>query len=245
MTSGRDGATGDEGVQATGGGSDGGVWLAAAAFGAVLSLFAFVKIWDEVHEGDTQSIDEWVVRSLRRADDPAVPVGPVWVREAALDATALGGYFVIGLAVVAVVGFMWIHGDRATAWATLATVVGGAAATFALKHLSGRDRPDAVPHLRDVASPSFPSGHAALSAVVFLTLGLLLAGTMTRPAARLYCLSWAMLVSFFVGLSRIYLGVHYPSDVLGGWTFGLAWALAGWAVFRWFRPRRRLAQAGG
>lgn len=207
--------------------------IVLGALVATASLWIFLEVWDEVADGEIQHVEESILRWCRRADDPATPRGPAWLREAALDATALGSHLVLTLAVIAVTGYLWIHDKRRLAGLIVLTAVTGTVVTQILKWLFGRERPDVVPHLREVSSASFPSGHAALSAVVYLTLGLLLATAMTTRRARLYCLAWALAFTILVGLSRIFLGVHYPTDVLGGWTFGLAWALAGWTLVRW------------
>jgi undecaprenyl-diphosphatase len=111
------------------------------------------------------------------------------------------------------------------------------ALSFALKHLFGRERPDIILHMVMVHTPSFPSGHAMLSAVIYLTLGALLAQVVQRRASRIYFLTVAMVLTFLIGLSRIYLGVHYPTDVLAGWAVGLAWALFCWLVARQLQRR--------
>ncbi|CAN5167862.1 phosphatase PAP2 family protein [soil metagenome] len=192
--------------------------------------YCFIELADEVREGETQSVDEWILRSLRRADDPAVPIGPAWVREAGLDLTALGSPAVLLLIVLGVIGLMSIQRQYGfIALTFLATSTGSIVAAF-LKYLIERDRPAVVPHLREVTTPSFPSGHAMLSAVVYLTLGILLMQVVQGRAAKLYCLLSAMSLSFLVGISRIYLGVHYPTDVVAGWMAGIAWALACWAA---------------
>src|SRR5204862_596450 len=95
-----------------------------------------------------------------------------------------------------------------------------------------RERPIVVPHLREVSTPSFPSGHAMISAVVYLTLGMMLMQTVRGRWTKLYCLICALMMTFLVGVSRIYLGVHYPTDVLAGWMLGLSWALLCWMVER-------------
>jgi undecaprenyl-diphosphatase len=210
---------------------------------AVLMLgYGFVKLADVVEVGGTQSLDEWVLRSLRRPDDLSVPIGPVWLREAVQDVTALGSPVILLLMLIAVVGFMGMIRQRRMMAFTVVTTSVGALGSVLLKHLIGRDRPTVVPHLREVASSSFPSGHAMLSAVVFLTLGILLMEIMPSRAVKVYCLFWAMLLTFLVGVSRIYLGVHYPSDVLAGWMAGVAWALACWAIVHYFRRREGTAE---
>ena len=84
---------------------------------------------------------------------------------------------------------------------------------------------------------SFPSGHAALSAVCYLTLGVLLAQTQASRTLRIYFIATAMVLTLLVGVTRIYLGVHYPTDVLAGWCFGIAWALICWTVMSYFQRR--------
>lgn len=206
--------------------------------------YAFIRLADAVKAGGTQTFDERVLRSLRRPDDPAIPIGPAWVRQAGLDVTALGGPVVVGLVVAAVVGFMLIQRQTGLAVLTLTATVGGALLSGLLKELINRDRPSVVPHLREVTSPSFPSGHALVSAVVYLTLGTLLCRVVPGRAAKLYCLGWAMVLTLLVGVSRIYLGVHYLTDVLAGWMAGLVSALGCWAVAQYLRLRRgRLSPA--
>jgi undecaprenyl-diphosphatase len=205
---------------------------------AVLMLgYGFVKLADVVEVGGTQSFDEWVLRSMRQQDDLAVPIGPVWLREGIQDVTALGSPIILLLMLIAVGGFMFmVRQWRMMVFAVVTTSV-GALGSVLLKQLIGRDRPTVVPHLREVSSSSFPSGHAMLSAVVFLTLGILLMEILPGRAVKVYCLLWAMLLTFLVGFSRIYLGVHYPSDVLAGWMAGIAWALVCWAVAHYFRRK--------
>lgn len=215
----------------------------AIAFGVIACSFAFVKLADEVLEGETLQFDEWALRSLRRADDPSVPIGPAWIREAGLDITALGSPVVLILMVAAVMGLMRIRGKFTEMAMTAVTTLTGSLFALVLKYALGRDRPSVVPHLREVTTPSFPSGHAMVSAVVFLTLGILATYVVKGRRAKLYCLAWAMVLTFLVGLSRIYLGVHYPTDVLAGWLAGFAWALGCWIALKFwssFREKQRV-----
>jgi undecaprenyl-diphosphatase len=201
--------------------------------GAVLLLTLLAgsaTLTNQVARGDTQQFDEQVLRSLRRADNPAIPVGPAWLRSAALDITALGSFTVLALVVLAVVGFLVLQGMSRTALFVLAASAGGWVLNQALKEVFQRARPDVVPHLRDVMTLSFPSGHAMISASVYLTLGVLLTRIAERRVTRIFCISMAVLVTGLVGLSRVYLGVHYPSDVLAGWLMGLSWAIICWFV---------------
>lgn len=195
-------------------------------------LFAAFELAGEVVEGDTQSFDERILRALRDPNDPSIPIGPRWLRVAALDVTALGSGFVLGLAVAAITGFLLLQGMTRTALFILAASVGGWVLNNGLKEVFGRARPTVVPHLSEVASLSFPSGHAMTSAAVYLTLGVLLMRLADRPITKFYCLGVAMLATFLIGTTRVYLGVHYPTDVLGGWLIGFAWALLCWIVER-------------
>jgi len=197
--------------------------------GVLLALvgcgLGFVALSDEILEQETQGFDEAVVRAMRRADDPSVPIGPVWLRGAALDVTALGGVTVLTLVTLAVCGFLALVRHFRSLLLVLGATLGGAALNSALKALFARPRPAVVPHLAEAFSTSFPSGHAMLSAIVYLTLGALLAQLTKRQWLKAYVLGVALLLTFLVGLTRVFLGVHYLTDVLGGWMAGLAWAL--------------------
>ena len=185
----------------------------------------FVALADEVLEQETQSFDETVVRAMRRADDPSMPIGPAWLRSAAVDVTALGGVTVLTLVTLAVCGFLALVRHFRSMLLVLGSTVGGAVLNSALKALFSRPRPAVVPHLAETFSTSFPSGHAMLSTIVYLTLGVLLAQLSESRWLKVYVLGVAVLLSFLVGLTRVFLGVHYLTDVLGGWMAGLAWAL--------------------
>lgn len=203
----------------------------------IVLLLVAVVLTGQVLEGDTQRFDERVLRSLRRADDPSVPIGPRWLHGVALDLTALGSATVIGLVVAAIAGFLLLQGMRRTALLVLVASAGGWLLNDALKVLFQRARPDVVPHLREVMTLSFPSGHAMTSAAVYLTLGVLLMRIADRRVTRFYCIAVAMTATFLIGSSRVYLGVHYPTDVLAGWIFGLCWALLCW-IAEWTLERR-------
>ena len=206
--------------------------LAIAGCALVAALLALL-----VEGGYTQEFDESVVRGLRRPDDPAIPKGPARLRELALDLTALGSVAVVLLVASTAVGFLLARRDHRAVVIAAATG-GGLLLNTLLKHWVDRPRPDVVPHLREVTTPSFPSGHAAFSATVYLTLGLLLARSLPGGrAASVYCVAAAALYSLLAGLSRVYLGVHYPSDVAAGWCVGSAWALSCYAA--WDLLRRR------
>lgn len=198
----------------------------------LLLLLGFARLSDAVIEGGTQHVDERVLASLRKADDPSRPIGPRWLPDAAFDVTALGGAWVQGLVVFAIVGFLTLQGMRRTAVFVFAASTGGWLLNTALKEIFQRPRPDIVPHLREVLTLSFPSGHAMTSAAVYLTLGALLMRISERRVTKIYCMVMAGLVTGLVGVSRVYLGVHYPTDVLAGWLMGLSWAILCWLVER-------------
>ncbi len=208
----------------------------------VLGVWAFIEIADEVAEGQTQSFDERTITRLRRADDPGVPIGPGWLRTAALDITAMGGESVLTLAVAVVAGYLILDRRRHALWLVLIATGGGWALSLLLKQAFARPRPSVVPHLVEVGTSSFPSGHAMMSAVVYLTLGALLTRIVPGRHAKVYALAVSMVLTLLIGSTRVYLGVHYPSDVLAGWTAGLVWALLCWLLARYLQSRGAVEQ---
>lgn len=187
--------------------------------------FAFLKLAAEVAHGDTFAIDRAILRGVRTAGDAAIPIGPAWVHRAMADITALGGFPVLTLITLFAVGFLMALRKHATAAFVGVAVGGGAMLGVALKALFVRARPDMVPHLVLVDSASFPSGHALNSALVYLTLATLLARAQPVRRVRIYLLSVALVLTLLIGISRVYLGVHWPSDVVAGWAVGAGWAV--------------------
>jgi undecaprenyl-diphosphatase len=214
--------------------------LIVAAIVLVGITVALLVLVGRVLEGDTQHFDERILKSLRRADNPAEPIGPAWLKIIAEDITALGSATVLGLTVFAVVGFLTLQGMYKNATFVLLASIGGWFLNDLLKSMFARPRPSIVPHLREVWSLSFPSGHALTSAVVYLTLGVLMMRFSERRLVKWYCITLAMMATALVGMSRVYLGVHYPTDVLGGWLIGLCWALAFWLIERALERRAGL-----
>lgn len=201
-----------------------------AIIAIVSAIWLFVEIADQVREGDTLSFDEWAIRALRRADAPQVPLGPAWLAVVGRDLTALGGVTFLTLLTLSVVGYLWLRRMYAAGILVLAVTVSASLLSMQLKSYYHRPRPELVPHLTDVYTSSFPSGHAMLSTVVFLTLGTLLGRFTTERYLRAYFLSIALGLCILVGVSRVYMGVHYPTDVLAGWVAGLVWGLICWLV---------------
>jgi len=208
-----------------------------AALGIMLSLTVFAKTAAEMREGDLQDFDDGVLRMLRSPDDPSVPIGPTWLIQAAIDVTALGGTTVLALFLTIVVGYLALESRYDAVVVVVIATAGGGLLGEALKWWFARARPQIVPHLVNVGSASFPSGHSMLALVTYLTLGALLARFVQRRRTRTYCITVSLLLSLLVGLSRVYLGVHYPTDVLAGWSVGLAWALLCWLVARYLQYR--------
>jgi len=204
---------------------------------AAAGVWLFVEVADDVLEGETASVDELLLLSLRVANDASDPLGPPWVEELARDMTGLGGVGVLTILTLASAGFLALQRRTHLAIYLLVAVGCGTVASLLLKLGFDRPRPELVPHGSLVYTSSFPSGHSMLSAVVYLTLGALLASGQTNLLMRAYLLGLAALLAALVGVSRVYLGVHWPTDVLAGWAAGAAWALMCWALAE--RLRRR------
>lgn len=197
----------------------GGVWL-------------FMILADEVAEGETHVLDKAVLTAFRNPADPLLPLGPRWLTEAMRDLTALGSFLVLGFLTLAAAGYLCFQRLFALSALVLAAAGGGIALSAALKSLFERQRPDLIPHDMALYTSSFPSQHSMMAAVVYLTLAALLARIQPSRALRVYLLLLAVVLAVAVGLSRIYLGVHWPSDVLAGWSAGAAWATFCWLIAR-------------
>ncbi|WP_181706136.1 phosphatase PAP2 family protein [Chthonobacter rhizosphaerae] len=193
-------------------------------------LYAFFALAEEVAEGETRSFDEAIMLALRVPGDPSQPIGPWWMEVMFADITSLGSTTALAIMTLAVVGYLLISRHTASAILVLASVAGGQVLSSLLKNMFQRPRPDLVDHIVQVHSLSFPSGHAMLSAATYLTLGALLARTETVLALRGYILSVAVALTLLIGVSRVYLGVHYPTDVAAGWCAGALWAMACWLI---------------
>jgi len=201
------------------------------------SIWAFVALAGEVLEGDTQALDRVLLLMLRAPGNPAEPFGPPWLKEMGRDLTALGGYTVLTLLTLAVAAFLALRRMWGATLLLVAAVASVPLASYLLKDIFGRPRPELVPHGSYVASASFPSAHSMMAAVVYLTLGALLARVEPLRRIKAFILSVAILLTLLVGISRVYLGVHWPTDVLAGWTVGAAWALLCWLIARALQRR--------
>ncbi len=212
--------------------------LLAGVLAVALAVLAFLEIADDMTGGDSHDVDRAVLLWLRSPADPSVPLAPAWVTHAAVDITALGSVTVLTLVVLFVAGLFAAQRRWREAVVLLAASAGGTAISMGLKALFGRDRPEAALRMVEAINPSFPSGHAMMSAVVYLTLGALVARFAAARRVKVFVLAGATVLALLVGVSRVYLGVHWPSDVLAGWCLGGAWALAWWlAAGLWDRWR--------
>lgn len=206
-------------------------------------LWAFAGIAEEVFENETDSFDAAIVQAVRSPSDPALVRGPEFLTEVARDFTALGGVVVLTGLVISICGFLLLSGKRRAVAAILVTTIGGALLSTGFKAVFDRPRPALVPHLSIVMTSSFPSGHATLSAVVYLTLAAMSATLLERRSLKVYVLVLAVILTLAVGVSRVAVGVHYPTDVVAGWALGSAWALLAWAVMRQLQRAGRVEQA--
>ncbi len=215
--------------------------LAALALiaGAVL---AFIEIADDMREEDGHAFD-WAVLRFMHPDEkaPADPAGPTWLDHASADFSALGSVTILLCLVIAACGYLLLRRRALEALLLVLASGGGLAISQGLKTLFERDRPPEIYRSAEVLNQSFPSGHAMLSAVVYLTLGAMLARAEPRWRIRVYIMVLAIFIALGVGLTRIHLGVHWASDVLAGWSAGAAWAAACWVLDRWLR--RRIGEA--
>lgn len=209
-----------------------GAFLAAAGL-----LFGFLKLGGEMLEGETQRFDERILLALRVPGDDADPIGPPWAEAAITDLTSLGSTSVLALITAAVIVYLAMARKYGAALFVLVAVGGGALLGNALKYVYARPRPDVVAHIVQTTTTSFPSGHSMLAAVTYLTLGALLARTEPNPRLKVFLLGLALFLTVLVGFSRLYLGVHYPTDVLAGWTVGAAWAILCSAAALWLQRR--------
>lgn len=200
--------------------------LAALSF----SLWGFIKIAGEVLEGDTVTFDRTILLALRNSNDLSDPIGPSWLEELGRDFTALGGHGVLTLVTLATLVYLVMTQKRHAALLVIAAVGGGMLLSTLLKFGFSRPRPDLVPHAARVYTASFPSGHAMLSAVTYLTLGALLGRVQPQRRVKAFLIGLAVVLTVLIGISRVYLGVHWPSDVLAGWCIGAAWASLCWFV---------------
>lgn len=197
--------------------------LLTSGFVALLAVIA-----DAAGAGETGAVDRQLLLLLRNPNDLADPLGPDWLESVSRDVTALGSFTVLTGVSLAVAGLLLLEDLRRMAVYLCLSIAGGMVVSHLLKLAVARPRPELVPHATDVHSLSFPSGHSMLSAVVFLTLAALASRALVHRRSKIYLMAVAVLAAMAVGVSRVHLGVHWPSDVAAGWAAGAAWALLCW-----------------
>lgn len=194
--------------------------------------------------GDTPGeFDVRLITALRNPADLSDPIGPGWLEEAMRDLTALGGSIVLLIVSCAAFAFLFMAGKSHAAYLLAASVIGAMLLSQLLKFGISRPRPELVPHGTRVYTQSFPSSHAMMSAAVYLTLAALLARTQRLARVRIFIIAIAAFITALVGASRVYLGVHWPTDVLAGWVGGAVWAILCWIVMYWLQRRGNVEKA--
>ncbi len=209
-------------------------WIMA---GTALGLLIFGQIAYSITDGLGPSVDEQILLALRTNSDLSNPIGPLWLEGFMRDVTGLGGFGILSFLVLGVTGFLAATQRRREALEIFAISLSGWLLSHTMKFMFGRPRPELVPHGADVFSSSFPSGHAMVSAVVYLTLATVLARSTSDVRVKVYVIGLALVTTVAVGFSRVYLGVHWPSDVLAGWALGAAWVGVAWIAIRWIEGR--------
>ena len=201
-------------------------------------LYAFIELSEVARETVPHDFDTRILLAFREAGQPDNPIGSPNFESKVRDITALGGTAVLVLLTALVILYLLIAGKWQIALFVLAAVGGGQVVSTLLKLGIDRPRPELVSHLMEETSRSFPSGHAMMSAVTYLTLGSLLARIVKQRRQKVFFLFVAVLLTLMIGLSRIYLGVHWPTDVLAGWCAGSIWAMLCWLIARWWLKNR-------
>ncbi|MGH1591368.1 phosphatase PAP2 family protein [Methylobacterium phyllosphaerae] len=218
------------------------IGLVATLFCVATLILGFGLLANEVMAGDTMGFDTLVAR-LFRPPGANGPVGPAWLHEMARDVTSLGSMVILCFLSAVVVGYLLMIRKRGAAALLVGSILGGTAISFGLKLLFDRPRPE-MPGGIQVFTTSFPSSHAMLSAVTYLTLGALMTRVAAGARLKAYFMGLAVLLTVVVGLSRVYVGVHYATDVLAGWCVGSAWAVLCWIVALQLQRRGQVEKPG-
>ncbi len=196
------------------------------------SVIAFIIIAILVSKQVTNYLDYTVLLSLRNSADASIPLGPRWLLGFFKDVTSLGSVVVVVIISVLTAAYLIVKKKYLLLRIYLLIVLGGGLSDLLFKEIFARQRPTIVPHLVDAENFSFPSGHAAMSVVIYVSLALIMTYSQINMKLKLYIISAACFLALLVGFSRIYLGVHYPTDVLAGWLLGMFWVLLGWLLIQ-------------
>lgn len=202
----------------------------------------FVDIADDMTEGEGQAFDQQVLAFVRPGADPTDAIGPDWLHTAMMDFTSLGGLSVLLLFALIAVGFLLIQRKPWSAMMLAIALSGGLLLSEVMKGVFQRDRPPEMFQAVETINASFPSGHALLSTVFYLTLGVMLERAFSRRRLKVYVLSVAILIALLVGVSRVFLAAHWASDVMAGWALGAAWAMLCWLAA--YLVQRRAVKKG-
>ncbi|HEV7717383.1 MAG TPA: phosphatase PAP2 family protein [Arsenicitalea sp.] len=197
--------------------------LAGGFIGVAILIGAFLLLAADVMGGGTRAFDQTVLLAFRTPGHPEIPLGPLWVEEMARDLTSLGSVSILSVVFIGVVGHLLLARRGRGAPLIAISVLGGSWISQFLKSSYDRPRPE-IAAAAHVFTASFPSGHAMLSSVTYLTLGALLSRTTRSKPLKLFYFGFPIVLTLLIGLTRLYLGVHYPTDVLAGWCLGSAWA---------------------
>lgn len=199
-------------------------WVPLALVIGSISLFLLLMVL--VSDGAPLTLDEVIFMFLRNAENPDMPGGPPWLTQIGQDITALGGNTVLIILSLLVMIYLYIVQKRELVWVVLLATGGAILLSLLLKSGFARPRPDLVTHATMVYTSSFPSAHAMVSASVYLTLGVLLARIHQNRLMKTFIIIASVFLTLIIGVSRIYLGVHWPTDIVAGWAAGVVWAVA-------------------
>jgi undecaprenyl-diphosphatase len=204
----------------------------------LVGIWGFIEFSEMVSAGQTNRIDNALLMALRNPADPSQSIGPPQLAEMMRDITALGGVSVLAILSLGVAGYLVLLHRYDLVALVIVSVGGAIVLNYFLKLGYDRPRPELVPHLTVAYQTSFPSGHSMSSAATYLILGAMMARVQPRRRLKIYFLALAIFIMILVGFSRVYLGVHWPTDVLAGWAAGAIWALVCWAVAWWLTVGR-------
>ena len=203
------------------------IWFSIAS-----ALWAFIILGSEIGEGATGAFDRHLISLLRTSGNRGEPIGPAWFKDCMRDVTALGGFTFLTLMAIVVVLALLFHRKRREGIIVAITAISAQISIEVLKFLYDRPRPGPVLPPLHAYTSSFPSGHTTESTAIFLTVATVVASLEARDSLKVLAYTAATFVILAIGFSRVYLGMHWPTDVLGGWVLGTAWALAAWTALR-------------
>ena len=210
--------------------------LLIAAAGVLTLAIGFIVLGAEVNEEDTTAVDNQILLAFR--DEQGLPVGPKWLVQVIADLSALGSAVIATSIVVIATAYLALAHRRRHAMMVAICGMGAPAVMELLKQFHERPRPSVVTPVDPTIGLSFPSGHTLAATAIYLTLGVLIASAADQRRIKIFVMAVAVLLAFLVGFTRVYLGAHYPTDVVGGWMVGLAWALFCGGIARLLGLRR-------